>query len=315
MNDDKYEKVLNVAIVLLIISAIVLLVSSYNYFYKNKKRNISTPIAKIANSKASQRDSLKQVYETTVNDIDKNITTDNALNQDKESQNKLAELSTLREEITSILKNNNAGDGDLTIAKIKIEELQIKVALLQNKYSGVESENKRLQALLVRLLASNKNNNSGSVGVTTSTRTNTPERTNNTVERNNYNTNATAAGLHLFAVTINNSKEQETTDSEEAEKMIGTFSLKNIANKPNGEVMIVVLQPDGKVVKNSVWETGTFETKEGKKVYSRKMYVDPSIEEKPLNFSLTPDTFIKGEYIMQVWYNGNMIAKTIKTMS
>jgi hypothetical protein len=50
-------------------------------------------------------------------------------------------------------------------------------------------------------------------------------------------------------------------------------------------------------------------------VYSRKMYVDPSIEEKPLNFSLTPDTFIKGEYTMQVWYNGNMIAKTIKTMS
>jgi hypothetical protein len=315
MNDDKYEKVLNVAIVLLIISAIVLLVSSYNYFYKNKKRNISNPIAKIANNKVAQRDSLKQVYETTVSDIDKNIATNNTLNQDKESQNKLAELSTLREEITSILKNNNAGDGDLTIAKIKIEELQIKVALLQNKYSGVESENKRLQALLARLLASNKNNNTSSIIVTTPTRTNTLERTNNTVERNNYNTNATAAGLHLFAVTINNSKEQETTDSEEAEKMIGTFSLKNIANKPNGEVMIVVLQPDGKVVKNSVWETGTFETKEGKKVYSRKMYVDPSIEEKPLNFSLTPDTFIKGEYTMQVWYNGNMIAKTIKTMS
>ena len=123
------------------------------------------------------------------------------------------------------------------------------------------------------------------------------------------------ARLHLFAVVNNNAKEQETSAADNAEKMVGTFVVKNLPAKGNGELLIVVLQPDGKVVKNSVWESGTFETIEGKKIYSRKIITETATEEKQLNFSLTPDRFLKGDYTMQIWYNGSMIAKMIKTLS
>ena len=217
----------------------------------------------------------------------------------------------LRTEISALLKDQS-NDANLANAKLKIEELQLKVAILQNRFTGVEAENKRLQALLSQLIASNKNNN-----VTTVTPTISEKQPKANTERfvTNNTVSTSAAGLHLFAVVDNNNREQETNDAEEAEKMIGTFSLKNISDKATPEVMVVVLQPDGKVVKNSVWESGTFETKEGKRVYSRKISFEPAQEDKQLNFSLTPDNFLKGDYTLQIWYNGKMIAKTVKTLS
>ena len=126
---------------------------------------------------------------------------------------------------------------------------------------------------------------------------------------------ASAASLHLFALAGNNKNGQETNTADDAEKIVGTFTVKNLPAKGNGELLIVVLQPDGKVVKNSVWESGTFESADGKKIYSRKLYAEATNEEKQLNFSLTPERFLKGDYTMQIWYNGNMIAKMTKTLS
>ena len=126
---------------------------------------------------------------------------------------------------------------------------------------------------------------------------------------------ASAAALHLFALAGNNKNGQETNTADDAEKIVGTFTVKNLPAKGNGELLIVVLQPDGKVVKNSVWESGTFESADGKKIYSRKLYAEATNEEKQLNFSLTPERFLKGDYTMQIWYNGNMIAKMTKTLS
>ena len=79
--------------------------------------------------------------------------------------------------------------------------------------------------------------------------------------------------------------------------------------------MVVVLQPDGKVIRNSAWESGVFETRDGKKIYSRKLLFDATGNEKQLNFSLNPDRFLKGEYTMQIWYNGSMIGKMSRILS
>jgi hypothetical protein len=64
-----------------------------------------------------------------------------------------------------------------------------------------------------------------------------------------------------------------------------------------------------------VWESGSFETSQGKKIYSRKISLDGGSNDKPLNFSLNPDRILKGEYTMQIWYNGNMIGKMSKVFS
>ena len=281
MREDKYDKLLNASIVLLIISAIVLAISSYKYFIKSTTPKNSELASSMPTKKLAERDSVQKVYNATVNDIDTKLKFDPIIASDKDAQTKLDDVNLLRTEISALLKDQS-NDANLANAKLKIEELQLKVAILQNRFSGVEAENRRLQALLSQILSSNKSNN-----VTSATISEKQPKTN--TERYTSNNNSaptTAAGLHLFAVVDNNNREQETNDAEEAEKMIGTFSLKNISDKATPEVMVVVLQPDGRVLKNSVWESGTFETREGKKVYSRKISFEPAQEDKQLIFRL-----------------------------
>ena len=307
MRENKYDKLLLASVGLLVLSAVMLLISGYNIYFK--KHTIPTVTkAAAANVFAPKlRDSLTKIYTNTINDIDDhfNLTASAATNPD--TKVKIAELGKLRQEIVTLLANKN-NDADLQLAKVKIEDLQQKVALLQNKYTGVETENKRLQQLINRLLNSKQNlTQSRSTIVIKYQKPSTVPVANNGV--------ASAAALHLFALAGNNKNGQETNTADDAEKIVGTFTVKNLPAKGNGELLIVVLQPDGKVVKNSVWESGTFESADGKKIYSRKLYAETTNEEKQLNFSLTPERFSKGDYTMQIWYNGNMIAKMTKTLS
>jgi hypothetical protein len=247
---------------------------------------------------------------TASQEIDKNINYTSTAAIYKETSQKLDEVNNLRGEIAELLKGNNSQE-NLNEAQVKIFLLQEKVGLLQSRFLDISEENKRLQVLLNQMLASGKLSFNGS-----KIKTNRQEQTvlpisNIETERVKNTNEAIATGLHLFAVADNN----ETNQSVEADKIVGTFMLKNITNKANAEVVVVVLQPDGKVLKNSVWESGTFETKEGKKVYSRKILFESESTEKQVNFSLSPDNFSKGNYTMQVWYNGSMIAKTVKLLS
>lgn len=308
MRENKYDKLLLVSVALLVISAVLLLISGYNIYFKEKGPQALAIGKNAVEIPLQLRDSLEKVYSHTVTAINNNLPiVDNTAN-DRETQTKMAELATLRQEIVTLLANKN-DDSDLQLAKVKIEELQQKVAVLQNRYTGVETENKRLQNLINQLL-----NGKSSAG-TASTGAVIPDKQKNVTTSAGNNNSPFAGALHLFAVANTNTKEQETTAAEEAEKIVGTFVVKNLPAKGNGEVLVVILQPDGKVVKNSVWESGTFESVEGKKIYSRKLYAETATEEKQLNFSLTPDKFLKGDYTMQIWYNGSMIAKMVKTLS
>ncbi len=308
MRDNKYDKLLVLSVILIIASAILLFISGYNIYFKQNDAK------QIAQSNSTNhvalpfRDSLEKIYTNTVSDIKNNLHISSTIENEEEIKSKMFELDTLKKEITTLLSNKN-NSTDLFLAKVKIEELQQKVYFLQSKYSNVEIENKRLQKLINQLLGLKspieKYPNKQVVS----------EKITPIKEKASNNNVGFTTGLHLFAVVNNNTQEQETTTAESAEKMVGTFVVKNLPAKGKGELLIVVLQPDGKVVKNSVWESGTFETSEGKKIYSRKIYTETSTEEKQLNFSLTPERFLKGDYTMQIWYNGSMIGKMVKTLS
>ena len=307
MRENKYDKLLMGSVVLLVLSAVMLLISGYNIYFKNHTLPTVAEATLAYSVTPKLRDSLSKIYSNTVTDIDDHLNLTAIAATDPDTKVKIAELGKLREEIIRLLANKN-NDADLQLAKVKIEELQQKVALLQNKYTGVETENKRLQQLINQLLNGKQPATQNSSIVATE-----KQKINKFSVVNNGG--ASAAALHLFAVAGNNKNGQETNAADDAEKIVGTFTVKNLPAKGNGELVIVVLQPDGKVVKNSVWESGTFESADGKKIYSRKLYAETSTEEKQLNFSLIPDKFLKGDYTMQIWYNGSMIAKMVKTLS
>ena len=255
------------------------------------------------------RDSLQTVYAATINQLDNHLDAvwNNTDSLKGQLDKKLGEFYRLRNEIANLLKDHET-DANLGLAKQKIEALQQKVRELVDKNADVENENRKLAAVLQQLAAGKKNPESNAQRTSYD---NSPA-----AEKNNPAAPLSVSELRLAAVTTENDREQETTQAQKTEKLVGSFTIKD-GNDPGNtsEVMIIVLQPDGQVVKNSAWESGTFITAEGKKVYSYKMRFDNSHEPKRLLFSLSPDNYQKGNYTMQVWYNGTMVGRISKTLS
>ncbi|HMJ48650.1 MAG TPA: hypothetical protein VK498_15065 [Ferruginibacter sp.] len=311
MKDVKVSLLIVVSCLLLMAAFIVLWTWGYHSYYKERDEKRSAALftkdsISIANG---TRDSIQKLYLATLNKL--NTTIDSTqVKTDSITGNldtRLKEFYRLSDEIATILKNRKA-DADPGSALRKIADLQKKIDDLRNRNIDVEDENKQLASVLQQISDERK------IPVqnirTVNLESKPPQ---DPVAEASYG----ASDLRLAAVTVNNEKEQETTSAERAEKIVGSFSIKNNVNQnTTGEMVIVVLQPDGQVLQKSTWESGSFNTTEGKKVYSVKLRVDSAPKEaKRLNFSLTSDNYQKGNYIFQIYHNGKMIGRAVKTLT
>jgi hypothetical protein len=310
MRDTKSLLLLLVSLLLVLVSFGLLWTWGYRFYNKNELAKIETRAVALDSAAIANniRDSLQNVYNTTLHELD--VQLDSTLANTDSLKNqldiKLGEFYRLRNEITAILKNRNSGN-DFKVAKQKIGELQNKVQDLRDKTADVENENNKLNTILTQL--DNSNNKSGP---------NTKQPVNNNPEKTNASYQVfTASDLKFSALSVNNEEETETTSAEQANKLSGSFTVMNFNSQLTGaEMMVVVLQPNGRVYKTSGWESGTFNTPDGKKVYSYKINFNYSKgEAKRLLFSLKAANLMKGNYTMEIYYNGSMIARTVKTLS
>ena len=316
MRDTKTSLLLVLSLLLLSLSLVLLSIWGYNFYFasQNNKVKTDTPInivSALGQNTNAIRDSLQKIYTSTINKLDSRIDStkkaaDSAIGN---VDNNLAEINKLKGEISIILKKND-GLADLGTAREKIDELQQKVEQLRNRNLDVEKENKRLNALLVQLTSHKADVEENS------------KHSNSIARPVSENTFATtgfiASDMHLAALAVNDDDvEKETSEADETDKITGSFIVKSKNNTgSSADVMVVVLQPNGKVLQNSVWESGTFDTPEGKKTYSHKVHFEfLKGEPKKLLFSLSADKFEKGNYIFQVYYNGSVIGRLVKTLS
>lgn len=251
------------------------------------------------------RDSLQKIYTTTVNYLDNKMETVTDSAGTGEMAVKTNDFDRLKTEITTLLKER-ATEADLDLARQKIAELQLKVAQLYSRNKDIEAENRRLSALLAQLAQAPR---SADVPVRQETATRTGSR-------KVLAAAFAASDLRLQAVYASGGGEQETTVAEDAEKLNGYFVIKVPGIQQGFAVVhVVVIQPNGQVLKNSAWESGAFETAEGRKIYSYQLRFDYAKgETKPLRFSLGSDRFMQGSYTMQLYYNGHVIGKLTKTL-
>lgn len=302
------------SLLLLLVSLLLVLVSfgllwTWGYRVYNKDSGIvtvqKTPQPDSAAIANHIRDSLQKVYTATLHELDLQLDSSLADTDSLKTQleTKLTEFYRLRDEIAVILKNRNAGT-DFKTAKQKIGELQNKVQVFKDKNQEVENENKKLTDVLGKLKNSNENNKK-------------PEVTDKTAEKTDPVYAAFSASEIAFrAINVNNDTESETSRAENTDKFTCSFTVKNFNSQlANTEIFVVILQPDGRILKTSGWDTGTFNTTEGRKVYSYKFSFKYSKgEAKRLLCSLKTDNLQGGNYSMEVYFNGQVIAKTIKTL-
>ncbi len=257
------------------------------------------------------RDSLQQLYAITTRELDSQIdSTRNNLDTLKSHLDaRLSESAGLRSEILDILKNNNSGNEGMEIARLKITMLQQKVNELRRINSDVEIENRRLRMLL------NQAGSQAQDKYSTVSFSNPVEKTD--MESNTGNQPISITDLRLTAIQLDEEREKETTQAQQADRFVGSFMVKsNVSRAGNAEIVVVVLQPDGQVLQNSTWESGTFETREGKRVYSLKVKCENAKDaSSPYRFYLNAERFQKGNYTLQLYQNGNVIGRLVKTLS
>lgn len=257
------------------------------------------------------------------------------------------EINKLKAEIAALL-SNKTNEADLKLANQKIAELEHKINKLVDKNSDVERENDRLIAVLRKFsdkrISEEQNakawpavfENNGRAIKTTSkpvqtavvpvtknsnTKTEPADNKKNiespvfTVGSGNSTLGIDEMNLKAFMVTDN--KELETYQAFQTDKFVGSLTVKNTGFPDNnGEIYIIVLQPDGRVLQKSSWETGTFQSPEGKRVYSCRLRFDVAKgESKKLTFSLNTSKCMKGNYIMQVYNKKSLIGKFLKLLS
>jgi hypothetical protein len=348
------------SLLLLLISLVVLSTWVYHYFTEEKQENVATDSNKLKLQETTavvkviadiptppppvdtisfvnqSKDSLQNVYSTTLSDFDAKIDSAKKSNtySPTDLNSKLADFYQLRNDITDLLKIGNPTPQETKLAEQKIVELQTKLAQLQKKNKTTDistDENKELATLLTQLKKSNetpvtinttkitpviKEPKINTIAAAKSTDVKIAETPfkKTTVEKNmavkSYNLMATDI---QFAGSKNNNAKEAVEDPE---VISGGFNIKNnTASITNAELYIVVLQPNGKILQNSSWETGSFETTEGRKLYSKKIFINSNKgETKRLNFSVGANDLQSGNYTLQLYLNGKIIGKTVKTV-
>lgn len=310
MKDYKSILLLVVSVLLILVSCALLWTWGYNFsnFAKDKQGTVFI-VKDSTTATNATRDSLRKIYAATISNIgalDSTWTHADSLKTGLDI--KLSEFYKLRNEIAVILKNPVKKE-DLDLARQKIGELQKKVDQLRDRNADVETENKRLYAVLQQLTAVQREALQSPAKPVVYEHPLAAEKAIPAV-------NFSVSDMHFTAIMVDGDKEQETYQALQTDKFAGSFTVRNNFNPFNStEIVVVVLQPDNKVLQTSAWESGRFDTKEGKKVYSCKVKFEYAKgENKRLSFSLNSDKFQKGTYTMQLYFNGNLIGKASKTL-
>ncbi len=302
------------SLLLLVVSVLLILVSfallwSWGYSLGNEKSSKSGTVYILKDSTAAAtatRDSLNKIYKATIQNLG---SLDSTLSQADSIQNGLKfnfnEFYKLRTEIADLLKNP-ANKPDIDNAKLKIAELQGKVNELKNRNAEIENENKRLNEVLAQLT---RNENQGIQNVRATSSDDAADKAATKILLN-------VSDIKLQALMVVEGKEEETVQALQTNKFTGSFVVRHNQYQVLGaEMMVVLLQPDGKVLKTSPWDSGSFETTEGRKIYSCKLRFDYTRGEiKRLSFSLNAEKCMKGNYTVQLYQNGQLLGKMLKTL-
>jgi len=309
MKDRKSLYLLIFALTVVTISFILISIWGYHYYFasvdpKPITQNIpqNSPVV----SKTSMKDSLQTLLNSTVEQLSgENDSTSNDSSVDKTLALKLIEFNRLKNEIAEILRNKTSSQ-DMSDAGLKIVKLQQSVDELRDKNNEVAAENERLNNMVKQLIAKKS---------ATSEKPKTPRAHKEQLASSAYTLPLLVSHLRFVAMTVTDENQAITNLAANTERLSGAFQINVKPENTTTEIYVVVIQPNGKTLFNAAWQSGNFETKSGRKVYSALLHFDNVKDNgKRLSFSIDSHNFQKGKYVMQVYHQGIMIGKLTRTL-
>ena len=257
------------------------------------------------------RDSLQKIYTYTINNLDTKLdsTKTSADSLKTQLNGKLNEIYKLKSEIDGILKNSSSSKADMEVARSKIAELQQLIEELKGEKTSMEEEKKQLNSVLSQL--------SGEITGLQQNMKKLGEENKVLSDKINLASIFVASEVKLIPVALKNDKEQETNQAKKVSKFVISFTVQNNVNDySNADIYVVIIQPNGKVLKSDVWDAFSMQTFNGAKIsYTRKVRFDYAKgEAKHEIFSLNADDYDRGNYTVQIYHNGYLIGQSMKTL-
>ncbi|MFN8243307.1 MAG: hypothetical protein U0X40_04560 [Ferruginibacter sp.] len=296
MKDKKSILLLVLSFLLLVLSCALLWAWGFRVI-----RASNTPVARY------QTDTIR-LHDTAFASTDINAMRSNADSLKLQLDAKLNEFNQLRNDINALLSRSGEVT-DSSSSTQRISTLQQVVDNLRNRNRDVENENKRLRLVLDQLTGYLKNA-PGKRAVFTE-----PADATDTQAALNA-TGYAVSDMRLTAINGSGPQEEETNDATQTARLVCSFTVRNAGNHSvTSEVVVVLTQPDGKVLQTSPWESGVFNTAQGRRVYSCKTMLDLSRgEARKLSFTLNAVKYPRGNYTLQVFHNGTIIGRLNKTL-
>jgi myosin heavy subunit len=272
---------------LLLVLLSIGLISTWIYHIYDKtmysQRKTEVHIKDLASGTDAVKDSLNKLYASAIIELDTKLDSSeiNAASLQNQLDNRLNEINRLKTEIRNILNKSDFSRSDLLNARQKIGELQTKVDELSNQNLSMEDEKKQLNDMLSQL----------TLNVDTLQRNIRRLSQENAAlnEKVNLASVFVASDVRLDAVEVKGSSEENTSQAKKTDKFIASFTVQNrVSQFLSAEVTTVLLQPDGQVLQSTIWDSGSFESKNGvKKSFTRKIKFDYERgEQKHLLFTI-----------------------------
>jgi myosin heavy subunit len=255
------------------------------------------------------KDSLQKLFDEKNFELDTTkMATDSLKGTLDSTRSKIFEL---RKQIGDILKNRNATKTDLKKARDLIAEYKERVEEMKAENNDLETERSRLNGVLTQLNGEMKGLQENIQKIT--------QENKELTETINQASTFIASEMRLSAVTTKSgNKETEASTARKADKFIFSFTLQNnIAKSSFYDVYVVITQPGNKVLQTDVWGADYFVSKtEGTKPYTAKVHFEYSRgEKKKILYTLQPDNFLPGTYVMQVYQNGVSLGEATKLLN
>jgi len=304
MKDRKSLYLLIFALIVVTIAFILISIWGYHFYFQSKE---TKPLSDVQNvpvivKKTAMRDSLQILLNSAVQEM--NYEGDSTFydsSDDTTLELKLIEFNRLRNEIVEILKNKTSSK-DMSVASEKIGQLQQSVDELRNKNNEVAQENARLNKILKKLIVEKKNGSS----------------TNKSAKKRTTSASSLpllVSHLRFLGISMKNDNQRVTNIASQTVKLLGSFQINVKPNNPSTSIYVEIIQPNGKTLLNSSWQSGTFETTSGRKVYSALLHFDNTKDNKNrLQFSIDSHNFQKGKYTMQIYHQGIIIGRLVRTL-
>ncbi|MET0637633.1 MAG: hypothetical protein ABWZ25_16510 [Chitinophagaceae bacterium] len=258
------------------------------------------------------RDSLAQAFSIIEKNLDARLDSSISVSDSirRKLQSRVREINRLKNEISEILNRHSVTKGDLQLARTKIGELQQRVDGLHQQNNAMEKEKEELQFMLGQI-----SRNADSLQQSIS-RLNLENAA--LLEKISHGSYFIAGETKLSAVSNKGKRNQETATASRADKLIVSFVVQNNINQYNNEeIFIVISKPDKNILQKVEWNSSSFETKKGAtQDYTRVIRFDYERgERKEMNFTLVPDEFDKGIYVLQLWHRGMLIGQGSVTLN